>query len=284
MGDDRPGSPQEAWTQRAMQVRDALRERSDDELLELVRRRSIDLTGGIWDILKERKLDERVVREIMTLLVTSPECAGDDYLTRFHAADALMKITGFPAEMVECLGPANNSARLVSTDFEGEPKRQEQLRSFWQDFKQHCLSIGLEMTWEPPWPETFIRYQVTQTLECLYPSKKPFNPRSLRDKLRHVNQVCLKEWGAQEGVEQCTTEIIRDDSGAETERLVMRYARANLVVTLDCLRREPDSDQWTLPKEVRLHYDSESASFDFMKFPMSGKPDGAFFELGFVYK
>ncbi|HBJ85093.1 MAG TPA: hypothetical protein DDZ88_14720 [Verrucomicrobiales bacterium] len=265
-------------------MRDALRERSDDELLELVRRRSIDLTGGIWDVLRERKLDERVVREIMTLLVTPAERACDDYLTRFHAADALMKITGFPAEMVECLGPANNSARLISTDFEGEPKRQEQLRSFWQDFKQHCLGIGLEMTWEPPWPETFIRYQVEQTLERPRPSDKPVNPRSLRDKLRHVNQVCLKEWEAPEGAEQSATEIIRDESGAETERLIMRYARANLIVTVDCLRREPDSEQWTLPKEIRLHYESDSASFDSFKFPMSGKPDGVFFELGFVYK
>ena len=158
-----PSDPHEAWHQRAVEVREELAALSDEDLLDLIRRRQVDITFGIWDIVRDRGLGGKVIEEIMNLLIEVPTEPSDNFLHLYHAAVALLKMTGFPCEMIAG-ADFNKTANRLASDFRGEGHRQQQLRDFWPEFVAHCAERGVELGAEPVWPSSFHRYHSVSNL------------------------------------------------------------------------------------------------------------------------
>ncbi len=273
-----PTHPQEAWTAVALAARERLRALSDDELLATIRARRVDLTFGIWDIIQERALGERLVREIMSYLVEAPATPSDDYLGRFHGASALMAVVEFPAEMVECLGLQNNTARRISTDYAGEHVRQDRLREFWQAFKAHCASRGMVIEWDPPWPTTIPRYRVESTREAVSTLPNPAKDRALKHAIVAAHaQECRER---DEPATPVTFDIITEGDDAQILRAVVRYANAATVIQLDLFVRADATSAWRHPMRVRIVHESDSPSAG-QSMTQSGIPDSPLFALGY---
>jgi hypothetical protein len=273
-----PTNPQEAWTAVALAARERLRAMSDDELLAAIRARRIDLTFGIWDIIQERALGERLVREIMSYLVEAPLTPSDDYLVRFHGASALMTAVEFPAEMVECLGLQNNTARRISADYAGEHVRQAALREFWQAFKEHCASRGMVIDWEPPWPSTIPRYRVESTLDAVSTLPSPAKDRALKQAIVAEHAEECRERGVP--VTPVSFDILTGTDHAQILRAVVQYAKANTVIQLDLLVRDDATCAWRHSTRVRIVHESDSASAG-QSMTQSGIPYSPLYALGY---
>lgn len=253
-----PSNPQEAWHQRAVQVREELALMSDAELLERIRYRQIDLTFGIWDIVRERGLGAKAVGEIMNLLIEVPTEASDNFLHFYHAAVALLKMTGFPCEMIAG-GDFNNTANRLASDFRGEPYRQQQLREFWPELVAHCAANGVQLEAEPDWPTSFFRYHSTANL-LRHPSFEiSANPDSVRALWRNEHQDKLKTFLPPESGDSITFSR-REEEGREIEQVVMRYGKSNLEVSADILVRDLPDGAWEFPERVAIRYASDGAS------------------------
>lgn len=275
-----PTNPQDAWTAAALAARERLRTLSDDDLLATIRARRIDLTFGIWDIIQERALGERLVREIMSYLVAAPPTPSDDYLGRFHGASALMAVVDFPAEMVECLGLQNDTARRISTDHAGEHVRQDELRTFWQAFTRHCASRGMVLDWEPPWPTTIPRYRVESALEAVSTLPNPANHRGLKQAVvaAHAEECRQRDVP----VMPVTFDVVPEVGRAQILRAVVRYANADTEIQLDILVRDDEARAWRHPQRLPIVHESDSPSAG-RSMTQSGVPDSPLFALGYRY-
>jgi len=251
-------NPHEAWHQRAVQVREELALLSDEELIERIQRRQVDLTFGIWDTVRERGLGAKAVGEIMNLLIEVPTEASDHFLHFYHAAVALLKMTGFPCEMSGG-GDFNQTANRLASDFRGEPHRQQQLRDFWPELVAHCAGNGVQLGAEPEWPTTFFRYHSTANLRRHSSAEISANPDSVRARWRNENQDKLKTFLPPESGDSITF-TRREEDGREIEQVMMRYGKSRLEVSADILVRDLPNGAWEFPVKVAVRYASDGAS------------------------
>lgn len=280
MSDDRPSSPEEAWRQRAIAVREELSRLSDDELIDRVRRRRVDLTFGLWDVIVERRLGPEVVGAILAGLVEVPQTHGDWFLDRYHAACALLKLVDYPCEVIAG-GDFNQTAAGLASDFYGEAARQQTLREFWAALVPHAAARGVTLDAEPAWPSTFPRYVSAERLVRRPGTGGPTDAARFRGLWRATHEERLRRYLAPATGESLSF-IRRTEGALEIERAEVRYQCAGFEVWCDVLERPAAGGDWTLPDEVTLTYASDAPSHCAGSIPASHA--SPFYQLGYRHE
>lgn len=254
---DSPQDPEEAWHRKAIEAREKLATLDDAALLEAIRRRHIDLSQGLWEVVRERQLGVRAVREIMFLLMEIPEAPSDRFLYYYHAASALLDLMQYPSER-HANGDFNATAAELASDFYGEDVRQARLREFWPRLASHCLTMGVDPGPEPDWPTRFPRYRSEESLR-LRNTDGPLLDREL------IHEAWLGLHREKQGIFGIPEDgdpvqfITRIEPGREIEQVKLRYKISDLEVDGDILERTIPGGHWRFPERVTLRYGSNGA-------------------------